>query len=1152
MTQSNFFHIVQIALFIGVYSLSGSAQAQFTPYDEIPGVIKSYKPAYSDSYPDWAKMLYQDQVNFNEIEADYQAYMSTHPGGKNAIIRYYKIWRRAVESYVLDDGSIQLPDLNLYRENLLKAQREAPLIYKSGSDQQSNWTFLGPKQTFWLNSSGAQQAPLSCPWQVNVYSFDVAASNNEILFAGAETGYVNKTSDGGRNWQLSGQGYPFGGGVTAVAIHPENPDIVYVSAGSQIHKTIDAGLNWIPMLESSDLFAASRLIIDYSSPDKLIAAADKGIFISTDGGDSWTKSWSTKTWDVEIKPDDNNVIYGISASNGGVFELTISRDGGASFSKDDNFPAEHTNHSGALLAVTQANSNIIYATMLVSEGEEQYAYIYKGTHSADSWTWELTKKGEPRSQAGLGGFSTGQGYFDYVLAVSPNNENTVFWGTCTLFKSTDGGVNFAKVGGYGGDFSIHPDIQDIKMLPNGNTWVATDGGMTLSSDDFTSTSNSYTRINGIVGSDMWGFDQGWNEDLFVGGRYHNGNTAVADFYGDKALRMGGAESPTGWVIKGKSRHVAFNDLGNGWILPKEATGMPEGRFIFSKFPNMDEYGGRRGNIITHPNYYGVMYVGEGNSIWKSTDMGVSYERIHTFSDKVRYMEMSYSNPGILYVDVVNRGLYKSEDGGDTWLYKSKLTRSPYGSSSWKGKLFFAISPYDGNTIYACLQNGTWSSDIGKIFKSEDGGDTWTNWKGTVSEYTKNLIVQPTSDGKDLVYLFTNSKNGKSAKVYYRTDEMDDWQDFNTNYPAGMKINLAMPFFRDSKLRAAGSGGVWESPMQDPAFTPIITPWVERPFFNCMLDTLHFDDHSMLNHEGVSWAWEITPAPAYISDANIRNPEVVLGTPGSYSVTLTVTKDGDVYSKTMPDMVTTTTCPSVGDCTNPAELDISTWRLLYVDSEENNYPGLGSMAIDGDPTTIWHTSWSSGTKDYPHSIMVDMVERFSVHKFTYLPRQSGQNGRIKDWELYVGDDYHEWGEPVATGTWENSAAPKTVILPETRSGQYWRLVALSEVNGGPWASAAEFSVTGCNGDTSGSDIELLDNDISAYPIPTDGLVRLDVPANKEYSYQILSLQGQEIKHGIIHKSSAGQTLDLAEYNSGIYLVRLLDTAGVSYWVKVIKR
>ena len=35
-----------------------------------------------------------------------------------------------------------------------------------------------------------------------------------------------------------------------------------------------------------------------------------------------------------------------------------------------------------------------------------------------------------------------------------------------------------------------------------------------------------------------------------------------------------------------------------------------------------------------------------------------------------------------------------------------------------------------------------------------------------------------------------------------------------------------------------------------------------------------------------------------------------------------------------------------------------------------------------------------------------------------------------------------------------------------------LVALSEVNGGPWASAAEFSIVGCNGDTSGSDFDLL--------------------------------------------------------------------------------
>ncbi len=467
----------------------------------------------------------------------------------------------------IKSGSIQVPDLEHYQQNLLAAQKDAARNYKTVSGDNSNWTFLGPKQTFWLNESGSQQAPSSCPWQVNVYSFDVSASDNNIIYVGTETGFVNKTTDNGFTWLLCGQGYPFGGAATAVAIHPGDPDLVYVSAGNQIHKTMDGGQNWT-----------------------LLATG-----------------------------------------------------------QTDNF---------------QMNN--------------------------------------------------GQGYFDLVLAVSPIDENLIFAGTTTLFKSQNGGARFTAIGGYFGAFSIHPDIQDIKMLPSGITWVSTDGGMTITDDNFTATSKYYVRINGIVGSDMWGFDQGWNEDLVVGGRYHNGNTAIADFYNDKALRMGGAESPTGWVLQGRSRHVAFNDLGNGWILPEEAAGEPEGRFIFSKYPNMEEYGGRRSNLVAHPNYYGIIYLGEGKSIWRSSDMGVTYERIYTFPGEVLYMQISYSHPDILYVDVVDRGLYKSEDGGYTWTAKPNLTRSPYGSTYWKGKLFFAISPYEGNTIYACLQNGTWSADLGKV------------------------------------------------------------------------------------------------------------------------------------------------------------------------------------------------------------------------------------------------------------------------------------------------------------------------------------------------------------------------------------------------------------------------------------------------------
>jgi photosystem II stability/assembly factor-like uncharacterized protein len=955
---------------------------------------------------------------------------------------------------------------------------------------------------------------------------------------------MNKSTDNGLNWQQSGLGYPFGGGITAVAIHPENPDIVYASAGNQIHKTTDGGQIWTPLLNTASTFYPDRLIIDYRQPDKLISASSKGVHISTDAGATWLKRWNNSSYDVEIKPDNPNVVYALSRNSTGKFEIAVSTDAGTTFAVEPSFPSTITETSGGLLAVTPANPALLFAVMLSANNTP---YLYRGTNNSGSWTWVLLATG----QTGSFEMNNGQGYFDLVLGVSPVNANILLAGTTTLFVSRNGGTTFTVVGGYWGDFAVHPDIQDVRMLPSGKTWVATDGGMTLTDDNFLSTSKYYARVNGLVGSDMWGFDQGWNEDVIVGGRYHNGNTAIADFYGDKALRMGGAESATGWVLQGASRHVAFNDLGSGWILPPTAEGKPEGRFAFGKYPNMEEYGGRRSNILTHPNYYGVLFVGQGNSIWKSSDMGESFERLFTFPDMVLWMQISYSDPDILYADIVNRGLYKSEDGGYTWVAKTALTKSPNGTNYWKGKLFFAISPFNGNRIYACLQNGTWSADLGRIYKSDDGGDTWVNWSGSLTEYTKCLAIQPGSDGKDLVYLFTNAIGGTSAHVWYRKENMDSWADFGMNYPAGMHVNLALPFFRDSKLRVAGNGSVWESPLQEPDFTPVITPWVERPHFNCMLDTLHFDDHSMLNHAGASWSWSIQPTPAYISDPNSRNPAVVLGTPGSYTVTLSVTRGGETFTRTIDGMVTATTCPSVQDCTNPAPVPKSAWRLVYADSEERNYPGLAVMAFDNDPTTIWHTRWSTSPTSYPHEFQVDMGERYSVHKFVCQPRQEGENGRIKKYELYIGDDYENYGPAVATGEWENTGGLQVVTLAKTKSGRYWKLVALSEVNGNQWASAAEFSIIGCNGDTSGSDPLFMNGSINAYPVPTSGLVRLDVPGNNEYEFVLLTAGGQSIGGGRISRGSAGQTINLSDFGTGIYFVKLTDEAGTTFWVKVVK-
>jgi len=1128
-------------LLFSIICLGISAQTTFTPYDYFPGLIRDYKPAFDDNYPEWGKMFYKYPVNYEEITSKYNAYVREHGNIKDPLTRYFKLWSRAVEPYAQSDGTIILPELNSYYKSLNKAQ--VNVQKEANVRDESNWTFLGPKETFWLNESGSSNDPLSCPWQVNVYSFDVAASDNDILYCGTETGYVNMTIDAGMHWQLLAPEYPFGGGVTAVAIHPNDADIVYVSAGNQMHKTTDGGQSWTPLLQSGNQFYANRLKIDDNNPEVIIASSSDGVHISTDNGITWEQKWYDSSWDIDIKPDDHNILYALTR-DGSNFALAVSNDGGETFSLEPSFPSSISETSGGLLAVSPSNSDMLWVIMLSSDNTP---YLYLGNLDNGNWTWTLLATGQTSSF----GMNNGQGYFDLVLGVSPIDPDIILVGTTTLYKSLNGGSSFTAVGGYTGNFSIHPDIQDIKMLPSGDTWVSTDGGMNFTTDNFLLQSNYHVRINNLIGSDMWGFDQGWNEDIVVGGRYHNGNTAIADFYQPKALRMGGAESPTGWMVQGRSRHAAFNDLGNGWILPPTAETAPEGRFIFSKYPNMDEYGGRRGNLVTHPNYYGTFYLGEGNGFWKSTDLGVSYDLLYTFPDRVRYLQISYSNPDVFYADVVNQGLFKSEDGGLSWTLKPSLCSSPNGTSYWKGKLFFAISPFNENLVYACLQNGTWSNDIGKVFRSDDGGDSWEEWTGTLSVYTKCICVQPSENQSDIVYLFTTSRGGSLAGAYYRTEEMDDWAAFDTDYPAGMSVNMAMPFFRDGKLRVAGNSGIWESTLLEPDFEPIVNPWIERSFFNCMLDTLYFEDHSIMNHEGAEWTWSITPDPVYIEDVNMRNPRVVLGNPGSYSLTLDIVKNGNTYSKTMPDMITTSTCPSIEDCSNPAELPKDIWELLYVDSEETNYPGLAIMSFDDDPETIWHTRWSTGSDPYPHEIHVDLGDTYRIYSFTYLTRQDGVNGRIKDYELYVSEDQVNWGDPVSIGSFENTSAPQSIDFPEGIIGKYFRLLALSEVNGNAWASAAEFSMVGCTDLAYGINPEHARPDIKAFPVPVSNKVNITLPQDGPFTYQIMNISGQIVDKGSIGKGATEYSFDLQAYPSGIYFIQVRDSGGTIFNVKIVK-
>jgi endo-alpha-N-acetylgalactosaminidase len=133
-------------------------------------------------------------------------------------------------------------------------------------------------------------------------------------------------------------------------------------------------------------------------------------------------------------------------------------------------------------------------------------------------------------------------------------------------------------------------------------------------------------------------------------------------------------------------------------------------------------------------------------------------------------------------------------------------------------------------------------------------------------------------------------------------------------------------------------------------------------------------------------------------------------------------------------------------------------LVRVDSEEiHSGDGRGENALDGDPSSIWHTEWYYSDPVHPHKIVIDLGYDRQVCGFSYLPRQDGSyNGGIAAYEFYVSTDDQNWGNPVATGIFPRISDKQEVAF-DARHARYVRLVALSEVAGNAWTSAAEIEV-----------------------------------------------------------------------------------------------
>jgi endo-1,3(4)-beta-glucanase len=112
-------------------------------------------------------------------------------------------------------------------------------------------------------------------------------------------------------------------------------------------------------------------------------------------------------------------------------------------------------------------------------------------------------------------------------------------------------------------------------------------------------------------------------------------------------------------------------------------------------------------------------------------------------------------------------------------------------------------------------------------------------------------------------------------------------------------------------------------------------------------------------------------------------------------------------------------------TSGAVMSRTGW-VVSADSQATGYPA--GSAVDGNPSSIWHTPWSPSSLPMPHSLVVDLGSSRSIGGFRVLPRQgTNSNGRIANWRLQTSTDGIAW-TTVAQGTFAAGSAEQTVMIP----------------------------------------------------------------------------------------------------------------------------
>ncbi|MFN8164721.1 MAG: T9SS type A sorting domain-containing protein [Bacteroidia bacterium] len=1133
-----------------------SAQLCFKPLDTLDTTI-----------PHWARMMYGAQPNVYEVEKEYKEYVNLHPDDKRPYIGYYQNWRRYVQRFVQEDGSIVIPTEQEEQQSLQRARQ----AQQGSTANHAVWSFAGPKKNYRTRyniTDGVE--PLS--WHANMYCIDRSMTNPNVLYAGGENGGVYKTIDQGQNWFYTSLNDNMTT-VSAVAVDPNNENIVLVNADNRTYRSTNGGSSWSPVSNAHLTNGSTQIWQFVYNPDNsqiVYAGAEDSLYRSTDGGVTWHGVYGGECMSIALNPLNSSEVFALRYNSiSRIADFYKSTDNGITFNLKATgwftvppVDAGLIQSFGGRIAVTVADTSRLYVLL---PGESQASAqlqlhgqigVYRSDDGGETWSRPHTQIGSPYNASthpNMMTFSGGddtynQIYYNTTLIASQLDADRILIGGMSMWRSDDAGATFQPVGGYIGSVaSIHPDNQEFKVYLTSPTteevWFSSDGGINYSTD-FVATHES--RCNGVYGTALWGFDQGWNDDIKVGGRYHNGNAARRDGYpAGEFDAIGGGEAASGYVNYSNEKKVYFSDI-DGRILPDTIHGVI-GTFSMDKDPNelyIDNYSSR---LFFDWEYWNVGYLGKDNVMYQSLDGGSRFSPFYTFGsnsgDILLWMEQSRANKDVFYVEQVVSNvivLWKSTDHGVTFTQVT-LPQS-------RREMRFTLSGDHQDELWICYDNG---GNGNKVYHSVDGGQSWSNiTTATLDGYTmKGIVHQMGTDGG--VYVGTYH-----GPIYYRNNTMPDWAVVGSNLPVISDPLRIVPFYRDQKIRVATWDlGVWENLLYEPS--RVIADFsADYAEYFCPGDTVSFVPHSVASSTAV-YHWTFTGAtPATTTD---MYPKVVYNTNGSFDVKLVVTDGAMTDSITKSNFIFSvpaqpgypaedfeagTFDPSwqlEGTGISPTGWAISDSIGGYLQSTHsmmfNNY----GMDLQGAHDQIW-------TRKYDFTNLASGWLKFDVAYSVY----GGQYSDSLQIDLST-DCGSTWHRLYLRGGTDLATAPSLTSAPFVPTATQWRTDSV-DVTAYAGYTDVIFSIANCGNygqvlyvdNINLSSIVLLDvkNEdlakVSVYPNPVRSELKVEIDKQDEYLLRIYDSHAS-----IVEEKKMGQaaTLNVEKLGAGNYFYEIISAKGV---------